>query len=304
MATQNVIQFMDRRDELTSVRKIVVAYDFSAAADRALADAVTLAKRFNAEIVVAHVEVAEAGVLHMPSRGQTMDIRDRLETIAARIQQGGVNCRPELRSGAVVSALVCIAGEEDADLVLAGASGNSGSEHKGLGSTAQRLLRMDRPVILYSPTATAPGFQEAGTEILMPIEFLCDPYCVRLAANASRLFDAHLDILHVVDVRSLPSMPNAAQDMQYNCDKLAARLRSEGIKVSDALLFGKPEEQILERSRTKRISMILMPLASRAREISDNVAAGVIHGATVPVLTCRIDEYPEWRYGYADHIAS
>ena len=56
MATQAIQQIADDRSQLRSFKKLLVAHDFSPAADRALTDAMAISGQFQAEIVVAHVE--------------------------------------------------------------------------------------------------------------------------------------------------------------------------------------------------------------------------------------------------------
>ncbi|HEY0307060.1 MAG TPA: universal stress protein [Acidobacteriaceae bacterium] len=291
MATQILSQRFEKKEELTTLKKIVVAYDFSEAADRALTDAMALSRRFQAALILAHAEVPRKGILHTEKRAlKDKETRADLSALRRRVAAGGLECRERTRSGDVARVLVGIAEDEDADLLLIGAYGNGPKDRRTLGSTAEKLLRSLRcPIMIYGPEAFKPAFQDDPLDLLVPIEFLANSHSLALAVNASKLLHARVDILHVVDVRKTPSMPEAALDTQYNCELVASYLRKEGLRVSQSLLFGRPDLVIIERSREMHSSLILLPLGSREHLTSDNVAASVVRNAAVPVMTCRID---------------
>lgn len=291
MATQVLSQMFEKKEELTAIKKIVVAYDFSEAADRALADAMALSRRFQAELLLAHAEVPQAGGMHAQRRAlQAKETRSDLSALRRRIAADGLQCQAITQNGDVARVLVSIAEDEDADLLLVGAYGNGPKDRRTLGSTAEKLLRsLHCPIMIYGPEAFKPAFQDDPMGLLVPIEFLFSSHSLTLAVNAAKLLHARVDILHVVDVRKSPSMPEAAMDTQYNCELVASYLRKEGLRVTQSLLFGRPDEVIIERSREMHSSLILLPLGSREHLTSDNVAASVVRNAAVPVMTCRID---------------
>jgi nucleotide-binding universal stress UspA family protein len=291
MATQVLSQRIDKKEELTAIQKIVVAYDFSEAADRALADGMALSRRFQAELLLAHAEIPRTGILHTQRRAmRDKEIRADLAALRRRVAADGLPCREVTHSGDVARVLVDIAEDEAADLLLIGAYGNGLKDRRTLGSTAEKLLRsLHCPIMIYGPEAFKPAFQDDPMGLLVPIEFLFNPQSLSLAVNAAKLMHARVDIVHVVDVRNSPSMPEAAMDTQYNCELVASYLRKEGLRVTQSLLFGRPDEVIIERSREMHSSLILMPLGSREHFTSDNVAASVVRNAAVPVITCRID---------------
>jgi len=268
-----------------------VAYDFSDAANRALEDAMMLAHRFQAEILIAHAVPAAAGTQQARRRQlHSRDARTELAMLRWKMAEGELRCREIVHTGDVARVLVNVAEDEDADLLLMGAYGSGSEKRKELGSTAEKLLRaLHCPIVMYGPAAVSPAFRDDSPGVLVPIEFLTNHGSLMLAMNASRLLNARVDILHVVDVRHSPTVPEAAMDAQYNCELVAAYMRREGLKVSQTLLFGKPDTQIVEQSRERRSSLILLPLGSREHLTSDHVASSVIRNAAVPVMTCRID---------------
>jgi len=295
MATQVMPQISDQRRHLTELKKIVVGHDFSEAAGRALADAMTLARRFQAEIVVAHAASSNFdGSEFLSFRGHDQRVHADMENLRRRMGLAGHQCKDIVRSGGAAATLYDVADEERADLLLVGAYGNGSKERTTLGSTAELLLRsIPCPVLIYGPKITRSLFRDKeAISILVPVELPCDPRCLSFAIDVAKLFKAKLEVLHVVDMSRAVSMPHAFQDMQYTCEEIASHLRAGGVEVAGSLLFGKPDEAIVSRSQELQSAFILMPLETRGHlssAKSDNVATNVIRNAEVPVMTYRIN---------------
>lgn len=295
MPTQVLPQIFEVSKHSAGLTKIVVGHDFSDSADRALVDAIALSSQFRAEIVIAHIEAREANRFGIQSLHEREDpARVAMENLMRRVTLAGQSCKKIIRSGDAAKLLTEIAQEEDADLLLLGAYGDGPKGRKTLGRTAELLLRsVPCPVLTHGPMMTRSLFQDKEPmSILVPIELPCDPRCLIFAVSAAKLFRAKLEVLHVVDMSRALSMPHAFQDMQYTCEEIATYLRQEGTTVAGSLLFGKPDEAIILRSRELHSSLILMPLETRrhlSSVTSDNVAANVIQTAEVPVMTYRID---------------
>ena len=287
------------RQALMSVKRIIVAYDFSIAADRALADAIALARVFHAEVLIAHVDTPEASAGNAASgQGGKASIRYRMEEIRRRVTMAGHACRELLRTGDVANTLLDLGCEHQGDLLLIGAYGNGSSDRLKLGSTAESLLRSTNcPVLTYGPRFCMPLFQDSEpASILLPLELPCDPGTIAFAARIAMLFNARLEVLHVVDTEHAQSMPDAAQNSQYLLDQAIDDLRKWGVHAGGSVLFGQPAAIIVAKSLESHNSLLLLPLETRARlssTYSDNVAAQVIRVAQVPVMTFRLSATPD-----------
>jgi nucleotide-binding universal stress UspA family protein len=281
--------------DLKTLKTIIVGHDFSEGADHALADAMALSRRFHSEIIVAHVEEPETpGLLEGSLSNRKSRANIALQDIRKRIDLAGHPCRKVLRSGDVAKRLIEIGDEEDADLLLLGAYGHGSKDRKTLGATTERLLRsMSCPVLTYGPKVNNATFRwQEGMSILVPIELPCEERYLKFAISVAKLFQARLEVLHVVDMNRALSMPHAFQDMAYTCENIACHLRAGEVSVSASLLFGEPEKAIVSRSQELCSSLILMPLETRrslSSPTSDNVAASVIRSAVTPVMTYRIN---------------
>jgi len=292
MTTQEMAHMTEDGKRVTELKKIVVGHDFSDIADRAFADAMALAARFNGEIIVAHAQDSNFSATTVYRNDQ--QVQEEMHQLINRIAEAGYPSKEIVRSGTPAATLCDVVDEEDADLLIVGAYGNGSQERATLGSTAELLLRsIPCPVLTYGPRFSRPLFQnDRPPSILVPIELPCDPRCLSFAIHMARLFRAKLEILHVVDMDRAISMPHAFQDMQYTCENIAACLRTGHVEVAGSLLFGKPDTAIVSRCRELQCSFILMPLETRGHlssAKSDNVAANVIRTTEVPVMTYRIN---------------
>jgi nucleotide-binding universal stress UspA family protein len=128
-------------------RRVLVAYDGSQGATRALHAAVRLAVEQDAELIV----LAVAG--HLPHYGATVSefevayeieaqtCRRLLKEAVAYAHEHGATVRTEIRPGQAAQQLVRAAIEHDADLIVLGHSGRPGVGGLMLGFTAERVSR-------------------------------------------------------------------------------------------------------------------------------------------------------------------
>jgi nucleotide-binding universal stress UspA family protein len=137
-----------------SLGHVLVATDFSPHADVALDRAVALATGEGASLTLLHVATTAATVPAMPEvesaaalelaavaedleREVSTQIADRV----ARVRAAGIEPRVELRSGHPDDAIVHVAEELHADLLVIGTHGRTGITRFLLGSVAEHIVR-------------------------------------------------------------------------------------------------------------------------------------------------------------------
>lgn len=132
-------------------QKIVVGFDGSPAADRALDFAITRAKAQGDSIVIAHVLEWSPYSFLTPTEVEERhkrrkDEMARAETaicgpVTARVEKSGVSVSTVIRYGHIAETLVKIVKDENADLIMIGRTGHSGFSSRIFGSVAGTLAQ-------------------------------------------------------------------------------------------------------------------------------------------------------------------
>lgn len=162
-----------------SVKKILLATDFSAASEKACAFAKALARRFSSTVEVAHildpsvVTTHEEAIIGLPLAVRFRATNERLERLKGEFTASGIQAETALtESHRPFTALLKIAKEKEADLIIAGTESKSGVERAILGSTAEEIIRnAEIPVLTVGPKATIP---EEGPLVFKKIIFATD----------------------------------------------------------------------------------------------------------------------------------
>ncbi len=153
---------------MISLKRILMATDFSDYSKEALDYAVYLAKTIGADLYLLHVY--EIPMLVLP--GETLSVRTEvyewladlkegaaksLEAQADKVRRLGVQVHPILKEGRPFREILNIAQEISADLIVLGTHGRTGLPHVLLGSVAERVVRKAScPVFTVRPKALAP----------------------------------------------------------------------------------------------------------------------------------------------------
>ncbi len=225
---------------MSSIRKIVVATDFSAFAERAVNRAAHVARQHAAELHLLHV-VRPLDLypgLSLASGESTRHDEDmqqaeqtRLDAMAAGLSsQFGTAVHTANRLGRAHSEIAAYAHEITADLVVAGSRGESSLVDLFMGSTASRLLRVSRcPVLIVKKPADA-----SYRQVLAAVDFSPgSEMVVRLAQALAG--EARLDILHVLGSEVEQRLRKARLD-QVDIAGWLARLRDGAEQQLQALL--------------------------------------------------------------------
>ena len=140
------------------MQNIIVAYDFSAHSDKALAIAVTIARQFKAKLWLIHVADPEPGFIGykvgpLSVREQVAyELRDehkKLHEIAEKYSDQSVEITPIFVQGPIIDTIFDQAEKVDADLIVAGHKGKSKLESALIGSVSRQLVeRLRTPILI------------------------------------------------------------------------------------------------------------------------------------------------------------
>jgi nucleotide-binding universal stress UspA family protein len=127
------------------VNTIVVGYDGSEHAERALDRGIGLAREGAALIIVSAAKLSPADPTFVPTVGSTEpgeieEARTSLDTALARTQKEGINARTIEAHGDPADMLVQVAKDEGADLIVVGTRGLSFAQRTLLGSVSTKVV--------------------------------------------------------------------------------------------------------------------------------------------------------------------
>ena len=132
---------------VTMFHRIMLATDFSPAADDAARAVVSLAIAYGANLILLHVawsvyyDVAYANIPRAEEEARR-SAEHRLATLAARMEHARLPVRTVVRAGNPGETIADCAREEGVDLIVVGSHGHHGLNRLFLGSVADRVVRL------------------------------------------------------------------------------------------------------------------------------------------------------------------
>ena len=216
------------------LKELLVAYDFSAAADSSLKYAVMLSKRFGSFIHLIGVQspaeyasALEAGPLAMEMSQR--DLQFGLQEVEERLRAEGISSDSVRRIGNISDTIEGAILEHTPDLLLLGAYGYGPIDRPRLGSTAEHLLRTVRcPVFVVGPNALLRDREAPPVErILCPTSSLdVADNILCFAGHLAGRMGAPLELVYVVD----PTQRNGRhRNCEQRCEEWSTKLRGRGV---------------------------------------------------------------------------
>lgn len=195
---------------MIDIQSILLARDFSPVSSRALRYSVDLARRTGATLHILHAQILHGDPLtsgrSATAPGDEELIRDQLskydngDSVTSGVGKGIEVVEAVVRDVAAAPAILRYASDNDIDVICVGTHGRRGIRRFLLGSVAEEVVRRaDRPVIsVRAPEDESAAFK-APSRILVPTDF-SDPSRVALrhAVELARLYEAQIDVLHVI----------------------------------------------------------------------------------------------------------
>jgi nucleotide-binding universal stress UspA family protein len=304
-----------------TLNRILCPVDFSDPSRRALRHALAIARWYESELTVLHVDDV---LLHAASLGATGDpeLPDRQHReLVELVDDAGGSGQPvkvHVAVGDPVSDVLGYATRDGSDLIVVGTNGRTGLARAVLGSVTERLVRRSPiPVLTIPPSATPPDDDVMRFDpILCASDF--SPACRRaldMAIVMGQEADARLILFHalqlpVVDPGLVPAWLPASTAIDYSAFRNDALGRLEAGLPADAAFRCRPEaivangraaESILEIAGREKVRLIVMGIESRSafdRFLFGSTTRRVMQAAACPVLSIRADRasrpWPAW----------
>jgi nucleotide-binding universal stress UspA family protein len=283
-----------------SLRNILFATDFSEHSAAALPYAISLAEKYGAKILAAHVipaaVPAHRGSWDVSIEHVEREAKEKLEKLAPKLH--GIPHELVLGMGPAWKMLSGIIQESQVDLVVIGTHGRTGAEKLLMGSVAEEIFRRSPcPVLTIGPRVTAkPESVTEIHEVLYPTDFGAGSQeAAAYAISLAQEHQARLTLLHVVE-----RLEETTRDPQKTVISFLGRLQdlvpSEAelwCRAKPFVVFGHVAEQILDLAKERGADLIVLGVRHAGAfpgiytHAPWGIAFQVVREAHCPVLTVR-----------------
>ena len=286
-----------------SIRRVLVATDFSPLSGKALRQAISIARRYHSKFYIVHV-VSSWGFsvagYDAAVEGAKLAQADLEKLVSELIKSGplkDIDHEIVVAIGDFWEELRRIATTYEVDLIVIGTHGRIGIEKMVMGSVAESVFRYARrPVLTVGPCVPdTESFTSTRHSILFPTDFSTAsvtalPYAISIANEHG----AELTLLHVVDKtggESPLSGMNSSGELKERLRNLAPDGLESGKAVQVEVVFGEIVGTVVQFSRDQNSDLLVMGLKSPPTFFADRRpwlhASAIISDACCPVLTVR-----------------
>lgn len=298
--------------------RILIPLDGSPRAELILTQIARVLRLKDSEIILcqsSHVpmglDTARTAAFFDQVRGAT---KSYLENVARRLSDRGARVRVRIGEGSPEEMVLGAAEGERATMIAMTTHGRSGIARWSMGSVAERVVRASPvPVLLVRSFRRSPnGDLGPAAEQELPFRKILVPVDGSVPSLASvgpalefgKLTGAEIMVLHVRPFvvppsPILPGMeaavpifqpPTPVPEEDPVVTPAADRFRASGLKVVPVSVEGDAAAEILDRSSTQDVDLIVMGTHGRSgvsRWLTGSVAERVLRAATVPLLLVR-----------------
>ena len=288
------------------LKNLLFLSDFSDASEFAIPYVLSLARKYEAKVYALHVLTREAA-----ESGDAISLADALEGMEESAQSGmqrldvqliGVDHSMILSRGESVWKAVRTALQDyNADILILGTHGRTGSLKQMMGSVAEEIFRKSPVPVLTIGPATRIGAHSGGSfhSVLCATDFNPEaeaalPYAISLAQENQ----AKLNLLHVLPrpgVRQGPVQPReTVADAMHHLQRLVPSGAAMWCRPEAIVKFGETSDRILATAREVSADLIVLGArdpGARLGEVTHfegGIAHRVVANAPCPVLTKRL----------------
>jgi nucleotide-binding universal stress UspA family protein len=261
-------------------RRILIPTDFSTASEWAFDDAVQIAARSGAELIILHIRITQTSkpdALRFPIDDSAYDYAEKseLEAIRERVRRANSNVRTRLvvqKSPEPGSAICSTAKNEHADLIVVSTHARHHVAHLLIGSTTMSVIS-DPPAPVLAIRYGIPKRQQ-WKRFVVPVHLQqSTEAAAELAGTVARDQKCSVDLLIVCEKRDR----RAAEE---RIDSVARRW-FDGVELKRAVITAEDvEKEILRYTTESRADAVFV---NAAREMG-NVKRDVIRHIQTPVM--------------------
>jgi universal stress protein E len=247
------------------LERILFPTDFGESANVALESVITIAKKFDSEIILLHVFREET------LNQQLKDaVQEKMKVFSDVIEEAGVNCTADVVYGDYASKIIEIADRMDVNLILLGAGNPSKGIFK-LGSNSTKIIRNStQPVWVIEKNKPV-----ATNTVLCPVDFSEESkIALDNAVHLCRRFGSKLIVLHVIqsldsEYKELGVAEENADNESVNAipadfDDFLKGFNLAGVEWEKQLRLGDPTEEIVDTISSFGAGLVIMGSAGKS----------------------------------------
>ena len=264
-------------------KTVIVAVDLSPASEKAVRIAASLAKAFDAKLILTHTLPKSVSSKEMES------VQKRIGKFIQALTFEDVESKNLLRKGDVVKETEQVIDQQKADLLVLATHGRRGVKKLFTGSRSEALFRtVPIPVLTVGPQGES-RFDEFHSILLAtdltPRSFRAAQY----AASLAQEYDATLTILHVLASKAGTEQAGLRADALEEMKQLVPQEADFWCRPSFRTELGDPAEHILEVAKETAADLVVMSVrhAEHADRAPWAIASKVVSQARCPVLTVK-----------------
>jgi nucleotide-binding universal stress UspA family protein len=288
--------------------KILVTLDGSELAEQSLLYADDLVLKLGSEMHLLQVSDSGESDIHDFQVMYVNQIAQRVDRWLQKNNRGDLKIKPAVVNGSPADEIVKYAEKNGIGLIIMGTHGRSGLTRWAVGSVANKVVRgTEVPVLL---TRSKPAGSAKEVQVLKSVLVPLDgsevgenalPYIVELASRVSLqiiLFQAVPLAFHVYPAGDMVSqVPYSEREMEpirvqvkTYLDGVVKRLTESGLKVTQHIVVGNPEEAIIKKAEELKVDLVAMSTHGRSgvsRWVFGSVADRVLSAGTTPLFLVR-----------------
>lgn len=298
---------------MLQINNILLARDFSQVSDQALRYALDLARRTDSTLHVFYAQVLHEDPFAAedpPSPAADLEvIRERLTTSNAGEpldERHGVDIVEAVeRDVAAGPAILNYADVHDIDVVVLGTHGRRGIRRLLLGSVAEEVVRRaDQPVLTVRGIVEEDPLPDLLVDrMLVPVDFSdYSREALRYARELATLYDASIDVLHVVEEKLHPAFyvggvqsiydvePNIEEKASDELTSFVEKTPGPSVPVREHVAFGRPAHGIADFVEEKGTDLVTTSTHGQTgleRFLLGSVTEKVVRHVACPVLTVK-----------------
>lgn len=280
------------------MKKILVPTDFSKTATNALDEAVNIAKRTNADIVLLHIiEEGSTDSFHVTGEYVTDDPQEqifmlkliknsmsKLDDIIANPDYKGVSFYTELRMGNPFHGITQIINDHDVDMVVMGTTGSSGIAELLVGSNAEKIVRHAKCPVLTINEKT--GKSSCDNIVLATSMSDEETTLVDLVKSIQAEYTSKIHLLWVNTLNNFERDKNTKAGLEkfaqkHNLSNYTINIYNDVTEEEGIVCFA-------EEINADLISMVTHRRTGIAHLLAGSIAENVVNHSKRPVLTAGI----------------